>query len=359
VRANSPENAQRITNTLVQVFLQRMADLARAEGKDARTFIGERMREAKRNLEMIEREMVSYKKDMKTVTIDNQSRIYVERQGALKRLEVENELALNAARAKLADASGQLARQNPVFVADNALIQQYKSKLADQESELIVARSNYTDNHPKVLALMASVAETRTKLNAESARVVKSEAPSSNPVIHGLLKAKIEAETELSVAQAQQRGIRNSQAQNDAELKSVPDKEQGLVRLTRDYAVAEEAYTMLAKKYDQARIDEVMQPSNVQVVDMASLPRAPVRPRSLLNVLVAACLGLFTGITAAFVIEYVRKTIDTAQDVKRYMGLQVIGGVPSYELFKPKRKLSWWQGLLIRLGLKSREVHYG
>jgi uncharacterized protein involved in exopolysaccharide biosynthesis len=359
VVALSPVEAQETANALVEVFLQRMAELARTEGKNTRVFIGERLAEAKRNLDKIEREMIAYKKDKKIVTVDSESRNLVGRQGDLKKAEVDNELAINAAQARLADVNAQLARQKPGFVADNGLIQQYKNKLAEQEGELIVARSTYTEAHPKVVALTANVAETRAKLNAESARVVKAEAPSNNPVFVGLLQAKLQAEAELAVVMARHRAIIDAQTHGDVELKGLPDKEQGLVRLMRDYVVAEEAYTTLAKKYEQARIDEVMQPSNVQVVDLASRPMAPVRPRPVMNVIVSVFVGLFLGVTAAFVIDFLRKTIDTAEDVKRYMGLQVIGGIPSYELFKPKRKTSWWQGLLIRLGLKSGEVHYG
>lgn len=359
VLAYSPEDAQKVANTLVKIFMQRMTELARAEGKDARAFIGERLAEAKRNLEKVEQAMVAYKKDKKTISVDNQSKIFLERQGTLKRIEVENQLAVRAANAKLADVGSQLARQKPGFVADNALIQQYKNKLADQEAELVVARSNYSEIHPKVAALQAAVAETRRKLNAETARVVRAEAPSSNPVYQSMLQTRIQAETEVAVAHAQQQAIAAAQAQNEAEIKSFPDKEQGLVRLLRDYTVAEEAYTMLAKKYDQARVDEVMQPSNVQVVDMASLPLRPVRPRPVFNIVIAVCVGLLLGTMTALAVDFLHKTVDTAEDVKRYMGLPVIGSIPRHVLFKPQKKVTWWQKLFGSRRAKSREVHYG
>lgn len=359
VRAYSPQDAQMIANTLAREFLNKMAELARSEGKDARVFIGERLAEAKRNLDAVERDMIAYKKDKKTISVSDQTKVYVERQGILKKLDVENQLAINSAAARLSDMNSQISRQNPGFVADSPLIQQYKSRLADQEGELIIARSNYSDVHPRVVSLKASVAETRAKLNAEIARVVKAEAPSSNPVHLNMLQMRIQAEAELASAQAQQRALRGAEAQSEADIKVIPDREQGLARLLRDYTVAEESYTMLAKRYDQARIDEVMQPSNVQIVDTANLPKKPIRPRSVLNVIIALVFGFFFGVMGAFAVDYFRKTIDNAADVKRYLGIPVIGGVPNLELYNPKRKLSWVDKLLIRVGMKAKEVRCG
>lgn len=345
VQANSPQEAQNLGNTLVKVFLQRMAELAQAEGKDTRVFIGERLAEAKKNLAKAEADLVAYKKDKKTISVSDQTRNFMEQQAALKKLEIENQLSVNSAGAKLADVRSQISQQNPGFVADSLLIQQYKSRLADQESELIIAKSHYSDIHPKVVGLTAAVAETRSKLNAEISHVVKAEAPSSNPVYQGMLQNRIQAEADLAVAMGQRQALSSAKAQSEADLSAIPEREQGLARVLRDYTVAEEAYTMLAKRYDQARIEEVMQPTNVQVVDMAALPDRPVRPRKVLNLAMAAVLGLFGGILLVFVLDYFRKTIDSAEDVRRYLGLRVIGSIPSYNQYNPKEKMSWWRKL--------------
>lgn len=359
VMSGTPEGAQKLANTLVKVFIRRMAELAQASGKDARSFIGERMTEAKRKLDMIEKELVAYKIDKRTITVSDQTKTYTESQSALKRMEVENQLATNAAQAKLADVTSQLARQNPGFVADSPLINQYKTKLADQESELIVAKSKYTDIHPKVAGLTAAVNETRAKLNAEIARVARAEAPSSNGVYQAMLQAKIQAETELAVARAQGQALSDAARQSEKDIKVIPEREQGLARLMREYAVAEEAYTSLAKRYEQARIDEVMQPSNVQIVDLAELPFAPIRPRPVLNVIVSVVLGLFGGVVMALVLDYFRKTIDNAEDVKRYLGIRVIGSIPSYKPYTSKKKASWWRKLIPGWGTKAKGAYNG
>ena len=88
---------------------------------------------------------------------------------------------------------------------------------------------------------------------------------------------------------------------------------------------------MLAKRYEEARISEVMQPTDAQVVNPAVEPDQRIRPRRTLNVAIASILGLFCGLGAAFFLEYMNRTIRTTDDVKEYLGLPVLGAIPDIE----------------------------
>jgi len=117
----------------------------------------------------------------------------------------------------------------------------------------------------------------------------------------------------------------------EKELARLPAAETRLARLMLDYSVAEGVYTMLAKRYEEARISEVMESTNVQIFDMAALPKDPVKPLKTFNLVIAAFLGLFIGTMLTFVIEYFYKTIDTPEDAAHYLDFPVIGIVPRLE----------------------------
>ena len=74
-----------------------------------------------------------------------------------------------------------------------------------------------------------------------------------------------------------------------------------------------------------------MQPTDAQVVNPAVEPDQRIRPRRTLNVAIAAILGLFCGLGAAFFLEYMNRTIRTTDDVKEYLGLPVLGAIPDIE----------------------------
>ncbi len=330
VTDRNPAKAQQIVNTLVQSFVERMTDLVRSEQRMIRSFIGERLEEAKRELLAAEASLELYKREQQIVAPSEEIKAIIGNLTTINKLKAENSVALSSAQAKLQSAQAQLGEQKPEFVAENQLILQYRSKLADLEVQLVGMLQKYTEKHPEVMALRAAIEETKQRLNAEIARVINAEASSMNPVYQGLLQTRIQAEVEIAAAKAQREAIDRVIAEQEQMLTSLPAKELGLVRVMRDATVAQEIYVMLAKRHEEARISEVMQPTDVQVVDAAVAPDKPIKPNKRLNVMIAAFLGLFAGTGLAFVLEYINKTILNTEDVEYYLGLPVLGTIPDF-----------------------------
>jgi len=342
VQMDSAEQAQRIANATMVAFMQRLTEIVRLEGKETRVFLGERLAEAKRALDKAEQELVEYKETKGALAVTTQTNLYLERQNALIRQAGDNQLALAGGQAKLTTVDNQLFNQSPGIVADNLLIQQYKNKLADQEIELVGLSKNLTLNHPRVITLQASIDETKTQLKEEVAKVVRQESGSTNGVNQILLQSKAQTEGDLAVARVQKSVLDRLGEDGKKELNALPAKEQGLARLLLDYSMRESEYTTLSKRYEDARISEATQPTNVQIIDMAALPQKPVKPRRLINLAVALAIGLFVSLSAAFMAEYFHKTIDTTEDIRRYLGATVIGSIPKYT-GRGRQGSSFWQ----------------
>jgi succinoglycan biosynthesis transport protein ExoP len=341
VQAQQPEEAQRLANTLVATFLDRITYLSRSEQKVVREFIGARLHDAKAEMEKDETVLEQYKTRQKMVAPDEETKALVERMSQIQKLAAENEVNLATSQARLANIKLQVGKEKVGFIAENKLIEQYKSKLAEQEVDLVGLLQKYTENHPEVKALRAGIAMTRQRLNQESARIINNEASSLNPIHQNLIQGKIQNEAELAAAAAQKTALTAIAADDERILTAIPTKEQGLVRLTRDASLAQEIYIMLAKRYEEAQISEVMQPTDVQVIDTAVLPDKPIKPNKTMNVMIAAFLGLFVGTGLAFALEYLNKTINTADDVKQYLDLPVLGNIPDFGSEDAQPKNLW------------------
>lgn len=357
VQAKSREEAQMVANTLVQVFLDRLTELVRSEQSRVREFIGGRMKESKQELEQAENLLQKYKYEQKIVSPSEESKAMVEKLTVLDKLAADNKVALASAQAKMGRTNQQIGQQKPGFIADSTLIQQYKGKLADLEVQLVSESQNYTNKHPKVVALQAAIAETNAKLNEEITRVVNAEAPSMNPIHQGLLQAQLQAEAEIAVCTARKQAIDKIMAEGEQQIVKLPAKEQGLVKVMRDANVAQEIYIMLAKRYEEARISEVMEPTDVQIIDKAIMPEKPIKPKKLLNIVIGAMLGIFAGIGLAFLSEYMNKTIRTTDDVKQYLDLPVLGSIPDFDSDVRQTSPGWFQR--INNVLTSRKSHQG
>lgn len=331
VTAKSAEEAQLVANTLVDTFTERMTLLVRSEQSEVRKFIGERMVESKKELEKAENRLEKYKTDENIAAPTEETKAIVERLSSISKLSAENAVALASAQAKVSSANKQLAEEKPGFVADSPLIQQYKGKLADLEVQLVTLSQNFTEKHPQIMSTRAAIMETKAKLNMESASVLNAESPSINPIHLGLLQGKIEAEADIAAGSAQKEAISKIVADSEKELNKLPAKEQGLVRVMRDATVAQEIYVMLAKRHEEARISEVMQPTDVQVIDVAAIPVKPISPKKTFNVIIAAALGLFIGLGLAFMSEYMNRTMKSVEDVRAYLDLPVLGSIPHFD----------------------------
>lgn len=68
---------------------------------------------------------------------------------------------------------------------------------------------------------------------------------------------------------------------------------------------------------------------NIQIVDKAIVPENPVSPRKLLNMAIAAVLGLMLGVFISFLLEYLDNTIKTPTDIERVLNLPVLGAIPA------------------------------
>ena len=117
-------------------------------------------------------------------------------------------------------------------------------------------------------------------------------------------------------------------------MERLSEKEQKDLSLMRDVSVADEIYIMLAKRLEEAKVAEVAVSTEVQVVDTATLPEDPVKPKKLLTLLLAAFLGIFGGSGFVIAKELMNRTIKTTDDVANYLDLPVLGSVPDYESLK-------------------------
>jgi polysaccharide chain length determinant protein (PEP-CTERM system associated) len=356
VRAGSPEEAQFVANTLVGTFKDRLTELVRAEQAEVREFIGERLQESKQELERTETTLERYKREQNLAAPTEQTRAIVDKLAAIDKLSAENKVALAMAQGKLSNAERQLASQQPGFIADSPLIQQLKGKLAELEVQLATLLQNYTEKHPQAAAVRAGIDETKKALNTEITRVVNAEVPSGNPVYQGILVSKIQAEAEIAAAASQQGAIQRIVGEGQRDLNKLPSKEQGLLKVMRDASVAQEIFVMLAKRYEEARIAEVMQPTDLQVIDVAALPIESVSPKKIRNALMGGILGLLASIFFTLYQEFGNRIIRNGQDAKKYLGRPVLASVPDFEANAAQEPVGFWQSMKQLLPGSSRHT---
>ena len=76
---------------------------------------------------------------------------------------------------------------------------------------------------------------------------------------------------------------------------------------------------------ESIRLAEANATDTIVIVEPAVPPQFPIRPRVLMNTLLAAIVGGMIGLGAAFLVEYLDDTIKNPDDVGRVTGLSTLG----------------------------------
>jgi len=174
----------------------------------------------------------------------------------------------------------------------------------------------YKDKHPEVLKIQAQIDQVAQKIDAE---------------IKTMLRG---VQTEFRVARAREETLLGNVNRLRQEGQELNEKEIQYLALQRDADSNQQLYEAVLKRLKETGVTGGLETNNVSVIEDAALPRAPVKPRRTINLVVSVLVGLFVGVGAALTIEYFDTTIKTPDDVERYLGVPVIGIVP---LFAGKR----------------------
>ena len=83
----------------------------------------------------------------------------------------------------------------------------------------------------------------------------------------------------------------------------------------------------------QDKIVELMNVDNVKIIVEAKMGEtaSPVKPKPLLNIAIAAVIGVMLGVGVAFLLEYLDQTIKTEQDIEKMLELPVLGAIAKFD----------------------------
>ncbi len=111
-------------------------------------------------------------------------------------------------------------------------------------------------------------------------------------------------------------------------IKTLPNLEQDLLRLTRDAKVNNELYASLLNSAQQLRIVKEGRVGNVRVVDAAVQPDEPIKPQRSVIVAVSGLLGLVLGIALALLRNSLHAGVRDPAEVESATGMHVFATVP-------------------------------
>ena len=233
---------------------------------------------------------------------------------------------------QLSEAETELATAEQALIAFQA--QNRSSTIANKLSALTRAQASYLNAQQDITFLVQDVQALRTQLERQSNSGVVSVADQITVLFLEMKAFNVETAvplqlqfdtTQMLTQQSKQEqiqfldnlletlaeqlsGIDEAVATLEPQIlvlqKEEQETETGNGRVTRNFKIAEDTYTILARKVEEERITSQDSSSGVRMASETAVPQFPVSPRRLLNTLTAAVLGLAIAALGVFVIAW-------------------------------------------------------
>lgn len=302
-KGKTPEEAQEISQKVVDNFLAMMTDMNKETQSLLVTFLNERIDQAKQESDEAAKKFAEYQKEHKIYDPDTQAKAMIARldayDDAISKMEVQaksGQAQLDTATSKLNEM--KIGSQN-YNINDNTTVQGIRNQIVAKQVELVGLRQRYTENNPQVIAAREQLDKLQSSLTNEVNAVVSSNATSLNPAQSELLKTQAQAQATIATAQASESAIKAQRDSKQQELGDLPEGVVDYLELQRDAQIKNEVYVNLVKQCEQSRVQQAMDSMDIQVVDPANLPfeEMPAWPRPKLM----TALGFLLGIIISFV----------------------------------------------------------
>ena len=132
----------------------------------------------------------------------------------------------------------------------------------------------------------------------------------------------------IQTLDAQIAALNKEIASVSSKVKTLPNTEQDLLRLTRDVKVNSELYLNLLTSAQQLRLVKEGKVGNVRMVDAPVVPERAIKPQREKILAISGVLGLLLGMGLAFLRNSLRPGIKDPADIEAATGLQVFATVP-------------------------------
>jgi capsular exopolysaccharide synthesis family protein len=180
-----------------------------------------------------------------------------------------------------------MKKEEAVFVPDaeqraHAAMEKMKQEKIEIENQIVEASKRYKSKHPKMIALKTRLEAIRDSIDEETKKLLEM---NTKMIEYNVLKREVDSNKNL--------------------------------------------YESLLRRTKETEVSKDLETTNIQVVDLADVPKAPFSPNRKRDITTGVTTGLLIGVIFAFIMEYLDSTVKTADDIEMYVRLPFLGYVPS------------------------------
>lgn len=302
-----PDFAAAVSNAFAQAYLDVNLDLKLAPARQYAAFFEEQAKQMRDKLEKAQQALSTYQQQNGIVSAD-------------ERLDYET-AKLNETSSQLTGIQGlttdaQSKRQNSkadtvAEVMQSPLINGLKADIGRLDAKLQESSVNLGKNHPQTQRTETELATLKAQLEAETRKITSS------------------IDTSYQVGKQREQQLQSAVAAQKARVLVLNKQRDELNVLRRDIDTAQRAFETFSQRAAQTNVESQNTQTNIAVLNAASPPAEPSRPRILLNVLVSIFLGALLGVGLALMLELANRRVRSGDDLAEALDLPMLGSIAS------------------------------
>ncbi len=341
--SEKPELSASLVNQVMQSYVQKNIQSNSSQVLAAAEFIKQQLELSQQELERTTEALRKFKNQNQIIELSEEAT------AAIKNIAQIDE-QMNKSRAELADVSAQeeqvsnqlnLQKKQAVKITSLSQIpgvQDVLGELQKVQTKLATERTRYTDDHPSIIYLK----NQEITLNSLLQQRVDQVTGSKENVSPGKLqigKIKEDLATQYLELQAQRQGLEkkvealsNIHATYQQKLAIMPNLEKQQGDLERKLTVAQTNFQTLVTRQKEIQIAEKQINGNAKVIELAEAPKKPVVSKATLMLAGGSVfVGLLFGVSAAFIVDLIDKSLKTVKEIEKFFGYSLVGLIPKFE----------------------------
>jgi polysaccharide biosynthesis transport protein len=309
---SDPEIAQKVSNTLAEVFIRNNFTRSTAGTNKAEMLLAREIANLQTSVKQLQEKQFIYAKEHNLpLTTEAAGNLEATR---LATLSAQLLTAENERKYLQAQLDAARSEADPFSIPDvNASTRVEKlrdriSALKERKDALLIV---YTPEWPEIKKIDNQIKGLESELGKAPAEIVTS--------IQRRFEAAVARENLLRRSYDKQKGTTTQQTRDQIDL----------IALTQELETNRQALNTLLQRQRELQIGSSDRSNEVSIETPSRLPKEPVGPQRFRNIMIALFLSLLAGIGLAFLLDFLDDTVKSVDDVDRYLHVPALALIPS------------------------------
>jgi succinoglycan biosynthesis transport protein ExoP len=311
---HDPKFAAAALNALFDAYIEMNVQKKYQATEQATDFLTTQIATVQAEIEKSEKELQAYGQEKNIIALSSSENTVIEKLGELNKALTDAQID----RVNKETYYNEIVVATPDYIPDalaNPLIQKLREEYSRLNREYVKKSETFLPNYPEMQSLKAEMETAKKALEDETQALIKR--------AYSDFQAALKKEQALA-------DVFNRQKREAFQLNSNAIQYNSLQIQIQNQKNLLESLMKRKSETDVSSRLKGLRTSNIWIVDRAEIPPNPSSPKKARNMLLGLMIGLLGGLGVAFVHERLDNTVKTADDLKAYSGLPVLGMVPEF-----------------------------